>query len=329
MTMQDYIREFPNHLIKALQIGQRVEVGSSVSNVSNVLIAGLGGSGIGGKIVSQLIADKIQVPVCVTHDYEIPVFADSKTLLIACSYSGNTEETLRAVEEAIRKGCQVVCITSGGQLKQHALERNWPLFEVPTGYPPRAALGFSLTALLFMFTKSGLVTWNFEQEVQRSLGYLSEKMSEIQTKAKELAEHLFKGVPVIYSEASFEGVAIRFRQQVNENAKMLCWHHVLPEMNHNELVGWGGGDNRFSVIVFRSDLDHERTKLRMELCKELIGQRAPYVEVFAIGQTRLEQSLYLIHLGDWISWYLSEMRGVDAVEVNVIDYLKGALAKQP
>jgi len=329
MTMKDYILEFPNHLLSALQIGNRFECSDLSTSTANVLIAGLGGSGIGGKIVSQLVADKVQIPVCITHDYEIPIFVNEKTLLIACSYSGNTEETLQAVEEATRKGCQVVCITSGGKLKSLAAQHNWPLFEVPVGYPPRAALGFSLTALLHAFTKTGLVQWSFTPEVEQAASMLTGGLAEIQNKAKLLAEHLYKGVPVIYSEAALEGVAVRFRQQVNENAKMLCWHHALPEMNHNELVGWGGGDDRFSVIVFRSDFDHARTKFRMELCKTLIGERAPYVEVFAQGSTRLEQSLYLIHLGDWISWYLSELRGVDAVEVNVIDYLKGALAKQP
>jgi glucose/mannose-6-phosphate isomerase len=135
-------------------------------------------------------------------------------------------------------------------------------------------------------------------------------------------------MPVIYSDASFEGVAVRFRQQINENSKMLCWHHALPEMNHNELVGWTTPNDKLAVVFFRNETDYKRTQARMELTKKIVSGYTPHVfEIWSKGNTPIERTLYLVHLGDWISWYLSELKQIDATEVKVIDFLKGELAK--
>jgi glucose/mannose-6-phosphate isomerase len=326
-TMDALIAEFPDHLNQALKLGATLQNITQDDNIRNVLIVGLGGSGIGGRIASQIISADCPVPVSVCSDYTIPAFADENTLLIACSYSGNTEETLFSVNQAVKAGCRVACITSGGKLMEMAQSSKWPLFQVPAGCPPRAALGFSLVAQLLIFQQFGLTTLNVQDEVRSAVALLKRDNEEIVETARVLAGHLSEGVPVIYSEARFEGVATRFRQQVNENAKMLCWHHALPEMNHNELVGWGGGDDRFRVVAFRSDFDHPRTQTRMELCRGIIEKKAAYREIFANGPTVFQQSLWLIALGDWTSWFLSQIREVDAMEVNVIDFLKGELSR--
>ena len=144
------------------------------------------------------------------------------------------------------------------------------------------------------------------------------------TIAKKLAGQL----TVIYSLGSCEGVSVRFRQQINENSKALCWHHVFPEMNHNELVGWTGGDNRVAVILLRNEDDHKRSQLRMELCKKLMGEKCDTIlEVWSKGSSRIERSMYLIHLGDWISIDLAEMRNEDAVAIPAILFLKSELSK--
>ncbi|MBK7856538.1 MAG: hypothetical protein IPJ79_18065 [Bacteroidetes bacterium] len=135
-------------------------------------------------------------------------------------------------------------------------------------------------------------------------------------------------ITVIYSAANYEGVTVRLRQQIDENSKMLCWHHVFPEMNHNELVGWTEKHDDVAVIMFRNKDDYFRTQKRMDICKEIFAKYTPHIhEIWSKGDTQLQKSMYLIHYGDWISWYIAEIKNIDAVEVNVIDYLKGELSK--
>ena len=133
---------------------------------------------------------------------------------------------------------------------------------------------------------------------------------------------------IIYSEAGTEAVCIRFRQQLNENSKELCWHHAIPEMNHNELVGWAGGDKSMAVVIFRHKTDHERSQVRMEINKKVFEKYTPHInEVWSKGDTAIARQLYLINFGDWVSWFLSEKKGVDATEIAVINHLKSALAE--
>jgi glucose/mannose-6-phosphate isomerase len=150
----------------------------------------------------------------------------------------------------------------------------------------------------------------------------------IQAEANAVTDFLFRKMPVIYAADGYNGVATRFRQQINENSKMLCWHHILPEMNHNELVGWAEQHPECAVVFLRNETDYFRTQARMEISKEIMLQRTPHVlEIWSKGGSHLERSLYLIHLTDWASCYLADRKGIDAVEVNVINHLKGSLAK--
>ena len=146
--------------------------------------------------------------------------------------------------------------------------------------------------------------------------------------AKLIASSFQSKTPVLYSEASLEGATIRMRQQINENAKQLCWHHVLPEMNHNELVGWAGGKKEYAVLFLRTSYDHPRSKVRMDICKNIISKYTDNLyEIYAEGNSLIEQTLYLILFGDWVSVYLADLNKVDSIEVNVIDYLKSELSK--
>ena len=194
--------------------------------------------------------------------------------------------------------------------------------------PPRSCLGYSLTQLLFVLNAAGIISNKFEKELEDSVSLLESEKQNIKKIAAEVCENLYDKFPVIYSAAGFEGVATRFRQQVNENSKMLCWHHVIPEMNHNELVGWVDKNENIGVVIFRNSNDFSRTQSRIENNKEVFaGCTSTIIELYSKGETKLEKSIYLIHLGDWISLYMAQKRGVDATEVNVIDRLKGALSK--
>lgn len=326
--MKKLIESFTAHLNSALEIGKNTNFIAPKNDIDQVLIGGLGGSGIGGTIVSQLIANECKVPVVINKDYKIPSFVNSKTLVICCSYSGNTEETLSMYAAAKEKSAEIAVITSGGKFADLAEENNLNHIIIPGGLPPRAAFGLSFPQLLFVFEKYGLINDLFISQIENSISAINQVENEIQEEASTIAGQLFEKMPIIYSESSKEGIAVRFRQQINENSKMLCWHHVFPELNHNELVGWRTENQNLAVVIFRSNQDYYRNKKRMEYSKKVISNYTnTIVEIFAKGNSALEEALYLIHLGDWISYFLAELKGIDSVEVDIITGLKDLLAK--
>ncbi|MCC7301031.1 MAG: bifunctional phosphoglucose/phosphomannose isomerase [Bacteroidia bacterium] len=328
LSMEQLIADFPAQLETASGIGPSFGPLPEKAALHSVLICGLGGSGIGGSIISELVCSTSPWPVNISKDYDLPAFAGKNTLVIISSYSGNTEETLACMEEALKRKCSIICITSGGKVMDAARTHSLPAYILPGGMPPRSCLGYSLTQLVKIFAHYGLTgnTWN--KEIHATLTSLKKNQVAIRSKAKEIAVKLNGKYPVIYSTSHWEGICIRFRQQLNENAKILCSHHVLPEMNHNELVGWRTKDEHLAVITFRDRNEYTRNDLRWKLLLEVVQQYTPNItEIYAEGNSRLEKALYLIHLGDWISVELAALRGVDAIEVKVIDHLKSELGK--
>ena len=326
--MYDLIRNFPDHLQEALSIGRNAKLGIPGGPYSNVVVTGLGGSGIGGRIAAQVVAPEASCPIEVYSNYYLPAYVGKSSLVIACSYSGNTEETLAAMKQALDKGARVVCITSGGTMLDIAKAKGLDHIVIPGGNPPRTMLAYSLTQQFFILKHFGIIKSDFAPAIARAAEHLRSEQEAIKAEGKDLAEKLFGKRAIIYSEASTEAVCIRFRQQLNENSKELCWHHAIPEMNHNELVGWAGGDKSLAVTIFRHADDHERSQMRMEINKTVFAKYTPHIhEVWSKGDDRLERQLYLIHLGDWASYYLAEKKGIDATEIGVINMLKGKLAE--
>lgn len=326
--MKELVSSFTAQLRQAVEIGEKATFTQPSTEIRNVLVTGLGGSGIGGSIIAQIVDQEIKVPLIVNKDYFLPAFVGPETLVIVSSYSGNTEETLAAMKFAMERGAKIVCVTSGGKVEELAKANGYDLIIIPGGMPPRACLAYSFTQLFFVLHGFGLIGDWFKTDFETSIHLLDHEEEHVCAEAYYLAEKLHKKIPVIYSQANYEGVCTRFRQQINENSKMLCWHHALPEMNHNELVGWTQPNDKLAVVFFRNENDYDRTKARMELTKSIVLKYTPYIfEVVSKGQSQLQKSLYLIHFGDWVSWYLSEIRNIDATEVKVIDYLKGELAK--
>ena len=326
--MKLLIDRFPEFLSDAIDIGEGADLSAATTEINNIVITGLGGSGIGGTIISQLVAHELNVPVVIHKNYGIPNFVDHNTLLIGCSYSGNTEETLNAIDAAKSKGAQIACITSGGQLESLAKNNLWNCIVVPGGNPPRAMLAYSLTQLFFLFVHYNLISNNYLSQIKTAQKLLLSEKESIINLAKTIVEKINGKRIVAYGDSVFAGVIERFRQQLNENSKQLAWHHALPEMNHNELVGWGGGDDSIAVLIFRSDFDNPRTKIRMDLSQKIFKNYTPTVlELNAKGANPIEQAFYHILLGDWISILLAESNDVDPVEIKVIEYLKSELAK--
>jgi glucose/mannose-6-phosphate isomerase len=326
--MEYYINDFSKHLTQAIAIGKVFEASETDRGLSNVVISGMGGSGIGGTIAAELVTGEAVIPILTTNGYSIPVFVDEHTLFVACSYSGNTEETVSVTERAHAAGAKIVVIVSGGKLLQMADANGWDKIVIPGGQPPRASFGHSFPQVLFVLNAFGVISDEFLADMESAVELLDSTEIEVRAEAKELTEELFGKIPVIYAAEGFGGVATRFRQQINENSKMLCWHHVIPEMNHNELVGWRNKNNDLAVVLFRNTSDFNRIQARMDINSTTFAQYTDSVtEVWSKGKTNLQRSLYLIHLGDWISCYLGEKNGRDVIEVKVIDHLKDELAK--
>tara|TARA_Y100000385_G_scaffold164769_1_gene170762 strand:- start:1226 stop:2209 length:984 start_codon:yes stop_codon:yes gene_type:complete len=326
--MRRLVKKFTNQLTDALLLGEKAQLKSPKKAINSIVITGLGGSGIGGTIAKQLVADQIKIPVLVNNDYTLPAFVNENTLVIVSSFSGNTEETLEALKQAQTLNAEIACITSGGKLAEIARENNYNLIILPKAFSPRAMLTYSVVQQFFLFKHYGIIDDSFIGKIQSTVTFLESEVESIKDLAHQTALALHSKTFVIYSEASIEGVAIRLRQQINENSKCLGWHHVVPEMNHNELVGWAGGKPEYAVILLRTSYEFSRSKVRLDISKKVIRKYTPNViELNAKGDSFIEQSFYHILLGDWISVYLAELNQVDDVEVKVIDYLKGELAK--
>lgn len=326
--MKKLVQDFSLQLQEALIIGKTHKFVTPSAKFSSIVVTGLGGSGIGGSIVQNFVFDKLEVPFIVNKDYSLPAFVNKTTLVIVCSYSGNTEETIMAMEQARKKKATIVCVTSGGKIAEVANAKGYDCLLVPAGMPPRSCLGYSLVQLLWILNYFGYINNSFEKEIKASIKWMNTEATSIQKEAMAIAKKVNGKLPIVYSGSSIEGVAIRFRQQLNENSKLLSWQGAVPEMNHNELVGWRDDASDKAVILLRNDDDFSRVKARMEIGKKIMKKYKPtIVEVYSVGKSYWERVFSLIHITDWVSVYLADLRGVDATEVRVIDYLKKSLSE--
>lgn len=326
--MKKLIQDFTLQLKESLIIGQNYSFKASKKEFANIVLTGLGGSGIGGSIVQNYSFDKLNVPFIVNKDYFLPSFIGQNSLVIVSSYSGNTEETVASLKQALKMKATVICITSGGQIAELAKKKNIDCILMPAGMPPRACIGYSMIQVLYVLAHFGYIKDNFEKDIKASIKLLETESKNIRQEAKNIAKKLLGKLPIVYAASDFEGTAVRFRQQLNENSKMLAWQNVIPEMNHNELVGWRDKDPRYAVVLLRTDIDYERVQLRMDINKKVIKKYTPtLIEIYAKGRSYWEKVFYFIHLTDWVSVLLAEMRELDATEVKVIDFLKGELSK--
>ncbi len=329
---------------KQFSIGQEIAETSDFnlidpSEVRQVVVAGMGGSAIGADLLRCYALYEMKVPLIVNRDYLIPGFVDKNTLVILSSYSGNTEEMLTSLEAARFLGAQLFAITSDGQLSDFAQDLTFGYIEIPQGLPPRAALGYSFIPLTTLCELWGFIPDQHKaiESTQYALHKGAEKLAKDvptdENAAKKLAQKLHGKLPIIYSSPRLEAVATRFRGQISENAKALAYSSVLPEMNHNELVGWKNiyELGKYIQPIFLEDSeDYPRNKFRMnfvadvmrELGVEPIFLRPPQKD--APFMTRMFE---LIQLGDFASYYLAMLNEQDPKPVHIIDKLKAALSQ--
>lgn len=326
--MKELVESFPQQLREALEISRKATLTPFPGKLSNVIISGLGGSGIGGSIIAELTKKESPVPVYVNKDYSCPAFANHETLFIACSYSGNTEETIATLTGAEAKGVKVVVITSGGILAQTAQQKGYDLILIPANMPPRACLGYSLGQLFHIFHRYGLISSDYQIQWARTADLLEREKGNLHEEAHTFADQIINTFPILYSESGYEGLAVRICQQLNENSKMLCSNRVIPEMNHNELVGWREKQENISVVFIKTGEEYYRNAARIEFVKEVVSEYTDKVfELVAKGESALEKTLYLINLTDITSCILAERRGYDPSEINVINRLKKSLTE--
>ncbi len=306
-------------------------------NAKNLVVTGLGGSAIGGDVARSVLGTSLPIPLVVNRDYRAPGFVDSGSVVIACSYSGNTEETLNAYQEARRANATTICIASGGRLAATAKTDGVPLVSVPGGLPPRAAFGYCSLAILACIQALGLVpdlSSSIEEMclLMASLQqHYSSGVPEAENPAKRIALSLHGKIIAIYgSNGLMDAAAARWRGQMEENAKNFATHHVLPEMNHNELVGWlipEQGLRNVAAVFLRDKGDHPQIQRRFELTREVIEPKAGVVhEVWSEGESLLARVFSVVYLGDFVSLYLAYLNNVDPTPVEVIESFKRKLS---
>lgn len=323
--MRELIINFPNQLKESIHIANTVEL-KFERTITSIVICGLGGSGIGGEIVKQWYKSISKLPIEVCHGYELPAHLNRNTLVISCSYSGNTEETLSTVKEAIEKKALVIGITSGGKLLEILKENHFQYITIPGGLPPRSALAYSLVQLVEILEQSKVSTESLRSNLVEAIELIERSKAKIQDVATLIVEKSASKKLMLYAEDKFSPVLLRTCQQINENSKELAFYNVVPEMNHNEIVGWADDSADLFVVFVRSELENSRNKSRLDISYEIISKKAESIIVESDGENLVDQSLYLIHLFDWVSLLKAERKRIDVVEVDVIDLLKSRLA---
>ena len=312
LLMSINIVEDTHNFLGMLKLETNIE-SNSYSN--KLLISGMGGSGIGGRIIETLAAHENIGQVFSWNNYGIPAWMSSDDNLICISYSGNTAETISAARSAHKIGCKIEVITTGGKLGDLADDNGWQKTVIEDGHQPRAALPLLLKPLLYKLNITNIemmIKEVLEQEYQRK-------------KIEDIAAGLFGKIPCIYTEPSLEPVGYRWRCQIQENAKQLAFHHVVPEMNHNEIVGWTNSNPNMIPVLIRKTNEANEIRNRFEALKSTAWKKTRVVEIFATCESHLAKMLETIYTGDMVSIELAKLNKVDPTPVKVIENLKNKL----
>lgn len=337
-NMLERIEELPRQCVAAWQQSQESPLPPDYRFIEQAVIVGMGGSAIGGFLLQGLIADECRIPLTVLRDYTLPAFVQGpQSLVMACSYSGNTEETLSCFEQALARRTRPLAITTGGKLAALAQDAGAPVLQFNYRSQPRAALGYSFLLLLGVAHRLGLIR-DYSRDLDESADVMRTWQEELgapvpqaHNTAKQLAAQLEGRLPVTYGAGFLGPVANRWKTQLNENAKHWAFFEVLPELNHNAVVGLGippAIRDSIAVLMLRSPLDPPRIKQRWDVTGELLAREGvTALEVYGRGESALAQMLSLIHFGDYVSFYLAACNEVDPTPVERIAFLKERLAE--
>ena len=332
------IFDFPDQIDDALEIGKLISLKNDYADIKNIVVAGMGGSAIGGDIAKLLSKNELSIPLIISRNYHLPNWVNAETLVICCSYSGNTEETLSSFNDALISNAKIIGISTGGELSLKIKDRSLDLIEIPAGLQPRAALALSFIPILCLFKNLGIVPSGTVLRLKASIDYLKGLRDEYSQEldlnySYSLAKKIYKTIPIIYGEnQSTAAIAVRWKGQLCENGKMLSYHSELPEMNHNEIVGWENNIKKMaglSAIWLRDESDNPRTLIRQDSTIEIIKNLPSNNEIVKVdGKNTIERYLGLIHLGDWVSFWCAILHDTDPTPVKKIDELKAILSEK-
>ena len=331
--MRELIENFPIQIKEACEALKNLDSTLHDSeakefNPNGVLILGMGGSGIGGAFIASILKETSKIPIQINPDYIIPGWVTNNTLVIACSNSGNTEETLKSAFEAQKRNAKIACVTSGGKLEELAAKEGWPIVKVPAGFPPRSQFAHSFLSLAWTLMRFGVFPNHLYKELEATHLSTKENKPNVEQRAETVAD-LIEGKTIhLYSDTNAECIVTRWRQQLNENSKLLVNSQAFPELNHNELVGWASGGENDVVIIIRTPEDTKRTQARMDITAEIfqeIGANVVFID--PDDENQMQRLMDLVFLGDFLSLILAERAGVDPVEIDYINRLKDRLSE--
>ena len=331
--MLSFCVEAPLHYGRAAKLAKTLLV--DYPKPDTIVVAGMGGSGIGGELLKDWTRDRIAVPVEVCKEYSLPAYANKHTLVLVVSYSGETEETLSVFRDAIKRKCMIVCLSSGGKLHEFSEKLGFPHLLVPSGMAPRATLPYLFLPLIATIEKIGLIS-GFNDEMSETIRVLEQVSADYSPKtpsdrnfSKQLTVNINGTVPAVYGFGFYRTVAQRLKTQFNENSKNPAKWEFFPELNHNEIVGWEEAEQFkkcFSAIFVRDREESPEIRQRIEVTKELMGRQIKKLfEVQSRGESRLAKMTSVICTGDFTSVYLAVLRGIDPTPVKTITLLKQKL----
>jgi len=306
------LENFPQQIEEGISIGKKVKV--KKRKFENIVVQGMGGSGITGKILETLFKDELKIPIQTNNSYEIPAFVSDKTLFIAVSYSGGTEETLSGARAAKKRKAFVLGISSGKKFRK---ECNY-LIKIPENYPPRAATAFLVTPLIFALQKFGLIK-SKEKAIKEFIKLGKKEKKNIKSKAQNIAKKIRKKTVFVYATDKISISSLRWMTQINENSKDFCHSNIIPEMNHNEI----NMNFKKGVFVFlKTKNESNQMKKRIQFTKKVFSKHNKILEFTSKGNSLFSQLFYLIYLGDFLSYYLALQNKVNPYPVPVIEGLK-------
>jgi glucose/mannose-6-phosphate isomerase len=290
--------------------------------------------------MQSLFRDKLDVPLMVNREYDLPKWVNKDTLVLCISYSGNTDETLSSFKIAYQKKCKIICISTGGKLQELAEKRTVPFVKIPAGIQPRAATAYLLFPSIIFLKKIGLLKTSIDADIQEAIAVTQEFVTlnnkespEENNPAKQMAKKLLNTIPQVYGWGVYTPIAIRWRHQLNENSKVIARTDIVPECNHNDIVGWSANPDvskHFSCILMR-DKDEETIDMttRLNFMRDLFKNTAGnIIEVSPKGKSQLAKLMYLMCLGDFTSCYLAVLRGIDPTPIDIINELKKRIAEK-
>ncbi len=325
-NMGSVITDSTEQLKKGLDLAKNVKVNG---DIKNVIICGIGGSALPADILQSVV--KTLVPTYIQRSYNLPPVASEQSLVICISYSGNTEETLSVLREAISKKLAIVGICAGGQMEKLCSQNNIPLVKIPSGIQPRCATGYIFSALAKILANHNLIE-NISGDIIKTSDRLASINSLLQKEGKKLSKKIVNKIPIVYSSDTFKAVAMIWKIKFNENAKIPAFYNYFPELNHNEMVGYTGlkklGAKNFQVLILQDLQDHQRILKRIKLTADIIKRAGTKVEIINMKEgSRLFKVFSTLLLGDWVSYYTALENNTDPTPVKMVEEFKGMMQK--